>query len=51
MAICWLISRETREAEPMIRAARRAIWECEEARRVGSKARMGVSEELERNEE
>lgn len=51
-AICWLISRETREAAPVICAARRAIGECVEDRRVGSKARIGVKEEgLERRRE
>lgn len=51
-AISSLISRETREAAPMISAARRAIGECVEDRRVGSKARIGVTEEdLERRRE
>lgn len=53
VAISSLISRETREAAPVISAARRAIGECVEDRRVGSKARMGVTEEeeLERRRE
>lgn len=46
-AISSLITRETREAAPVISAARRAIGECMEDRRVGSKARMGVTEEEE----
>lgn len=51
-AISSLISRETREAAPMISAAWRAIGECVEDRRVGSKARIGVTEEdLERRRE
>lgn len=44
-AISSLSSRETREAVPMISAAWEAVWERVEARRVGSKARMGVKED------
>lgn len=50
-AISSLISRETSEAAPMILAAPRAILECDEERSVGSRARMGLTEDLERRRE
>lgn len=50
-AISSLRSSEAREAAPMISATRRAIWEFVEARRDGSRARMGESEDWERRRE
>lgn len=49
-AISWFTSSETSEAAPMISAARHAILEVLEVRRVGSKARMGLTEDCERRE-